>query len=458
MTFVLAAYIAESATNPGTGTVSLGGALTGRRTFIDAVGDANTCPYYITDGTQAEWGIATIAAGTPNTLARTTVDGNTSGTTAKLNFTGSVTVYSDISDARAVFLDNNNFIKNGSGTYIQRWSKGADVASAAALALGNDGNYFDITGTTAITSIATKGSGTVIMLHFDAALTLTHHATDLILPGGTNITTAAGDEAMFVEYASGDWRCLCYTKAASIAATLAGTETLTNKTLTSPSISGGAFTGQSGFPAGSAGAPSIIPTGDTNTGTWFPAADTIAWSTGGTERARIISTGLFGINTSSLPYGEQLGIGFPGTQGIHLNDSTAAASVNFEYFTSNGTNVGAIYYNGSVMAYQTTSDYRLKQNVAPIVDATGKVLSLKPRSYQWKKTGRTSIGFIAHELQAVIPDAVSGKKDDVDAEGNPVYQGVDNSTIVPLLTAALQEAITEINALKARVAKLEGTV
>jgi len=93
------------------------------------------------------------------------------------------------------------------------WSKGADVASANALVLGVDGNYFDITGTTAILSIGTLGVGTFVILHFDDALTLTHNATDLVLPGGANITTAAGDEAVFVEYATGDWRCVVYTKA-----------------------------------------------------------------------------------------------------------------------------------------------------------------------------------------------------------------------------------------------------
>ena len=95
----------------------------------------------------------------------------------------------------------------------KHWAKGADVASANALTLGTDGNYFDITGTTAITSIGTLGIGTVIKLHFDGALTLTHHATDLVLPSGANITTAAGDEAEFIEYASGDWRCTNYMKA-----------------------------------------------------------------------------------------------------------------------------------------------------------------------------------------------------------------------------------------------------
>ncbi len=95
------------------------------------------------------------------------------------------------------------------------FTKGADVASATALTLGDDGNYFDITGTTTVTSIATWNVGDIAILHFDGALILTHHATDLILPGGVNITTAAGDHAAFVEYASGDWRCLWYTRAST---------------------------------------------------------------------------------------------------------------------------------------------------------------------------------------------------------------------------------------------------
>lgn len=94
------------------------------------------------------------------------------------------------------------------------FSKGGDIASAAALPIGSDGNYWDVTGTTTITSINTTGKvGTIIKLHFDGILTLTHNATDLILPGGANITTAAGDEAEFIEYATGDFRCTSYTKA-----------------------------------------------------------------------------------------------------------------------------------------------------------------------------------------------------------------------------------------------------
>jgi len=97
-----------------------------------------------------------------------------------------------------------------SGTLTQKL--GSDVASAAALSLG-DGNFFDITGTTTISSIDSKGVGTQVTLRFDGVLTLTHNGADLPLPGDDDITTAAGDIAVFYEYASGDWRCISYTRA-----------------------------------------------------------------------------------------------------------------------------------------------------------------------------------------------------------------------------------------------------
>lgn len=118
----------------------------------------------------------------------------------------------DLSEANT-FTGANSFSGVSTFSALVKWAKGADVVAAAALPVLTDGNYFDVTGTTTVTSINTLGIGTIITLHFDAALVLTHHATDLLLPGAANITTAAGDEAMFIEFATGDWRCLSYTKA-----------------------------------------------------------------------------------------------------------------------------------------------------------------------------------------------------------------------------------------------------
>ena len=94
-------------------------------------------------------------------------------------------------------------------TKTQTWNDGGDIASAASLTLG-DGNVFNITGTTAITSIGTKGIGTIVFMRFASALDLTHNATDLVCLTGANITTAAGDWAIWEEYAAGDWRMIGY--------------------------------------------------------------------------------------------------------------------------------------------------------------------------------------------------------------------------------------------------------
>ncbi len=106
---------------------------------------------------------------------------------------------------------------------INNQEKGADVASTTGvMTLGDDGDYFEITGTNAITGIAALGIGRRVTLHFVAAATLTHHSTNLVLPGAGNIVTAAGDEFTFVEYAIADWRCISYALASGAAVSTAG--------------------------------------------------------------------------------------------------------------------------------------------------------------------------------------------------------------------------------------------
>jgi len=100
-----------------------------------------------------------------------------------------------------------------SNAHQLRLSKGADIASAATLTPGTDGNYFDVTGTDAITAIADLAIGLMIRLHFDASLVLTHDAADLALPTEANITTQPNDEAEFTQYAAGDWRLTNYERA-----------------------------------------------------------------------------------------------------------------------------------------------------------------------------------------------------------------------------------------------------
>jgi hypothetical protein len=118
---------------------------------------------------------------------------------------------------------------------------------------------------------------------------------------------------------------------------------------------------------------------------------------------------------------------------------------------------GSISCDTVSTSYNTSSDYRLKENVVSLTGAIDRVNQLQVHRFNFiSEPDRTVDGFIAHEAQAVVPECATGIKDEVDADGNPVYQGIDQSKLVPLLTAALQEAIAEIAVLKDRVAALEG--
>jgi hypothetical protein len=124
-------------------------------------------------------------------------------------------------------------------------------------------------------------------------------------------------------------------------------------------------------------------------------------------------------------------------------------------FRKDTTTVGSISITGSATAYNTSSDYRLKTDAQPMTGASDRVLSLKPVNFAWIADGTRVDGFLAHEAQEVVPEAVHGTKDAVDADGNPDYQGIDQSKLVPLLTAALQEALTKIADMEIRLSALE---
>ena len=140
----------------------------------------------------------------------------------------------------------------------------------------------------------------------------------------------------------------------------------------------------------------------------------------------------------------------------HLGATGATSRKMASFLNSGGSEVGYISSTGSTTSYVTSSDYRLKEDWVAVADASTRVNALKPVNFAWKVDGSRVDGFLAHELAEVVPEAVTGEKDAVDAEGNPVYQGIDQSKLVPLLTAALQEALAKIDDLTARVVALEG--
>ena len=139
---------------------------------------------------------------------------------------------------------------------------------------------------------------------------------------------------------------------------------------------------------------------------------------------------------------------------IYVNYTGTGTGTNVEWKWQ-GTTVGSVSTTSTTTAYNTSSDYRLKENVTPITTGLATINALKPVNYDWISDKSLGEGFIAHELQAVIPHAVTGTKDAVDADGKPVYQGVDYSKVVVHLVAAIQEQQATIASLATRIATLE---
>jgi hypothetical protein len=144
-----------------------------------------------------------------------------------------------------------------------------------------------------------------------------------------------------------------------------------------------------------------------------------------------------------------------GYSAITVGRGTNGGVIETYYGTSQ---VGSVTVTSTTTAFNTTSDYRLKENVTPVPDGIARLQQLKPSRFNFiADPDNTVDGFLAHEVQTVVPEAITGEKDAVDDDGSPIYQGIDQSKLVPLLTAALQEAVAKIEALEARITALEVT-
>ena len=415
MALVVKDRVQESSTTTGTGTLTLGGALTGFQTFSSSIGNGNTTYYTIQGNGEWEVGIGTVSAGA---LSRDTVLESSNG--------GSLVNFSV--GTKNVFC-----------TYPAEKSVDSETAQTLTnKTISADNNT--LSGIAASSFVLSNASGNI-----DGS------APQKAIPSGVVVGTT-------------------------------DSQTLTNKTLTNPTVNG--FTGDTSVINVGSGQIYKNTSGNVGIGTSSPITKlNISGSSGFSgELGTLAVTGnttakrlAFGVDSTSTMYGwiqsvengiaprdlvlQGLGgnvlinqTSQAGSSGVFAVANTAGSggviwatsTNNSTYYpaifkNSSNSNVGNINCTASATAYVTSSDYRLKENIQPMVGALDTVAQLKPVTYKWKIDGSDGQGFIAHELQEVVPDCVIGEKDAVNEDGSIKAQGIDTSFLVATLTAAIQE-------------------
>ena len=135
--------------------------------------------------------------------------------------------------------------------------------------------------------------------------------------------------------------------------------------------------------------------------------------------------------------------------GLFVNSQGRSSTMTALSFNTSAGAVGSITCS-TTTSYNTTSDYRLKENVNYDFDATSRLKQLKPARFNFIADADTTVdGFLAHEVSDIVPEAITGEKDAVDEDGNPKYQGIDQSKLVPLLVKTIQELEARITTLEA---------
>lgn len=183
------------------------------------------------------------------------------------------------------------------------------------------------------------------------------------------------------------------------------------------------------------------------------------------ERLRLTNGGVINLNGQRTTFGTPM----PGSGNVRIAAASAGGIAYNTYDTQDytaaqfvrdvsgtATQVGTITCTSSATAYNTSSDYRLKENVVVLEDAIDRLKQIPVHRFNFiVDPGHTVDGFLAHEVQEIVPEAVTGHKDAVDENGDPIHQGIDQSKLVPLLTAALKEAVSRIESLETRITALE---
>ena len=444
MAFITADRVKDTSTTTGTGNITVSGSAPfGYRTFSMVLSVSDTFYYCVQGQSTSEWEVGLGTYVSSNQFARTTILASSASNSAVSFSSGTKNVFITLPANKTLQFDATGTPTAGGVLY-------GTGSMLAYTAVGTSGQFLQSTGSGAPTwapigSVGTSisnGTSNVNIASSNGAVTIAANGTTAMTVGtnrNIGIGGAAASDTIF------KWLTITGpTTSGGGVVQLLNSDSSVGVNIFCNNLAGYVGTSTAhplGFRVNNNEAARIDTSGNLLVGTTSP----------------IGGQGKFVINVPS-GWGQAIQVANTSTQGILTTNTSGTGSYNAMGFYNNGTTFsfcGGITVSGSSTSFNVSSDYRLKENITPLTAGLATIGALKPVNYDWICDKSQGEGFIAHELQAVIPLAVTGEKDAVNENGSIKPQGVDYSKIVVHLVAAIQELSAKNDALEARLAALE---
>jgi hypothetical protein len=504
MAFITADRVKDTSTTTGTGDITVSGsAPLGYRTFSTVLSVGDTFYYCVQSQASSEWEVGLGTYSSANVFARTTVLASSASGNAVSFSSGTKNVFITLPANKTLQFDATGSPTTGGILYGTGSMLAYSAAGTAGQALISGGTgaptWATITGLGTVTSVNVNGGTTGLTASggpVTTSGTITLAGTLAVANGGTGVTSPGTNGNVLTSngttwvsqapsgtgtaISNGTSNVTIASSNGAITAATAGTTAMTISTSQNTTFAGSLTATSLTAPLyyGGTGAASTLTLQST---TGVGTTDSISFKVGnaGATTAMFINTsGSVGIGTTSPSTTFQVTgnstlngrVAFNGTLrnasyngasqifgDLNINTileiigtSTGTAGSLIGFTNNNSTSVGGISTNGTTTSYNTSSDYRLKENVVPMANGLAIISALKPVTYDWISDKSMGEGFIAHELQEIIPHAVTGEKNAVNENNSIKPQGVDYSKIVVYLVAAIQELTVRLAALEAK--------